>query len=184
MVVLGLLVGTGATAVDGWFVRASQKLLGADPVWMLVFNQVWVLLPLLAVAVAITLRRRQWRLAVVMALCPPLAVVGARVLKVFFDRRWEGVLAYPSGHTTAVITVASMLVLALGVRWWTVAAAVVFSIIGSIAMASNPYHYFTDIIGGALYGTSMVCLAVLVAGPAAPSTAHAAASPGLTRSRN
>ena len=56
MVVLGLLVGTGATAVDGWFVKASRELLGADPVWMLLFNQVWVLLPLLIVAVAITLR--------------------------------------------------------------------------------------------------------------------------------
>jgi hypothetical protein len=34
-------------------------------------------------------------------------------------------------------------------------------------MASNHFHYFTDIIGGVLYATSMVCLALLAAGPEA-----------------
>lgn len=45
-----------------------------------------------------------------------------------------------------------------------VALAVIGAAIPSIGMASNGFHYFTDIIGGAFYATGMVCLAVLAAG--------------------
>ncbi|MEZ0052051.1 membrane-associated phospholipid phosphatase [Mycobacterium sp. MAA66] len=165
MVVVGSLVGPGTTPVDQWFTAVSRECLGPHPRWMLLFNRVWVLVPLLAIAVGLTLRRRLWRTAAVMALCPLVSIIGARMLKGLFDRRWEGFLAYPSGHTTAVITVTSMLVLAVGIRWWTCAAATAFSVFGSIGMASNHFHYFTDIVGGALYATSMVCFAILAAGP-------------------
>ncbi|WP_162528641.1 phosphatase PAP2 family protein, partial [Mycolicibacterium sp. CBMA 361] len=136
--------------------------------WMLLLNRVRVLVPLYVVAVGIPLWRREWRLATVAALCPVISIIGARTLKVLFGRPWYGeILAYPSGHTTVAITVAAMLVLGIGIHMWSVTIAVIGAAIPSIGMASNDFHYFTDIIGGALYATSMVCLAILAAGPQA-----------------
>jgi membrane-associated phospholipid phosphatase len=175
MLVLGFAVGTGSTLLDDWFLHASRATLGRHPHWMLLLNRLWVLVPVLAVAVFVALRRRQWRLAAVATLCPPISILGARILKLLFGRPWGGwedTLAYPSGHTTAAITVASMFVLVIGVRVWTITAAVIMSVVPSIGMASNHFHYFTDIIGGALYATSMVCLSILAAGPDALTRAR------------
>ena len=167
MIALGMSVGSGPTALDTWFWNHSDALLGDQPLWMLLLNRVWVLVPLYLLAIVIALVRRMWRVAVVAALCPVSSIAGARTLKVLFDRPWSGeALAYPSGHTTVAITVAAMLVLAIGVHIWSVSIATVGAMIPSIGMASNHFHYFTDIIGGALYATAMVCLAVLAAGPA------------------
>lgn len=135
---------------------------------MLLLNRVKVLVPLYLLAVGIPLWRREWRLATAAALCPVISIIGAKVLKVLFGRPWYGEnLAYPSGHTTVAITVAAMLVLAIGIHPWSVTLAVIGAAIPSIGMASNGFHYFTDIIGGAFYATGMVCLAVLAAGPQA-----------------
>ena len=71
------------------------------------------------------------------------------------------------GLLPAFLTGAAMLVLAIGIHPWSVALAVIGAAIPSIGMASNGFHYFTDIIGGAFYATGMVCLAVLAAGPQA-----------------
>ncbi|MUL76379.1 phosphatase PAP2 family protein [Mycolicibacterium sp. CBMA 226] len=166
MIVLGIVVRAGDSAVDHWFIEMSRELLGAHPYWMLLLNRVKVLVPLYLLAVGIPLWRREWRLATVAALCPVISIIGAKVLKVLFGRPWYGEnLAYPSGHTTVAITVAAMLVLGFGVHVWSVTLAVIGAAIPSIGMASNDFHYFTDIIGGALYATSMVCLAILAAGP-------------------
>lgn len=183
MILLGLAVRSGDTGVDQWFVTASHELLGTHPYWMLILNRVKVLVPLYLLAVGIPLWRREWRLAAVAALCPIVSIVGAKVLKVLFGRPWFGeFLAYPSGHTTVAITVAAMLVLVIGIRTWTVIVAALGAAIPSIGMASNGFHYFTDIIGGAFYATAMVCLAVLAAGPEAPHHARRAAS-NLSRSQ-
>ncbi|MDR3661676.1 MAG: phosphatase PAP2 family protein [Mycobacterium sp.] len=148
--------------------ETSHELLGAHPYWMLLLNRVRVLVPLYLLAIGIPLWRRERRLATVAALCPVISIIGAKVLKVLFGRPWYGEnLAYPSGHTTVAITVAAMLVSAIGIRVWTVTAAVIGAMVPSIGMASNGFHYFTDIIGGTLYATSMVCLALLAAGPQA-----------------
>lgn len=166
MIALGIVVRSGDSAVDHWFMQTSRALLGDHPYWMLLLNRVKVLVPLYLVAVGIPLWRREWRLATVAALCPIISIIGAKVLKVLFGRPWYGEnLAYPSGHTTVAITVAAMLVLGIGVHAWSVSIAAIGAAIPSIGMASNHFHYFTDIIGGALYATSMVCLAVLAAGP-------------------
>ena len=165
-IALGLAVRSGDSGLDRWFVATSHELLGPHPYWMLLLNRVNVLVLLYLLAVGIPLWRREWRLATVTALCPVISIIGAKVLKVLFGRPWYGEnLAYPSGHTTVAITVAAMLVLAIGIHPWSVTLAVIGAAIPSIGMASNGFHYFTDIIGGALYATSMVCLAVLAAGP-------------------
>ncbi|RUP32349.1 MULTISPECIES: phosphatase PAP2 family protein [Mycolicibacterium] len=167
-IVLGLAVRSGDSELDRWFVATSHDLLGPHPYWMLLLNRVKVLVPLYLLAVGIPLWRREWRLATVTALCPVISIIGAKVLKVLFGRPWYGEnLAYPSGHTTVAITVAAMLVLAIGIHPWSVTLAVIGAVIPSIGMASNGFHYFTDIIGGAFYATGMVCLAVLAAGPQA-----------------
>jgi len=166
MIVLGLAIGPEATPLDRWFWDVSGQVLGRHPLWMLLFNRVWVLVPLLLLAIGIAARRRQWRLAVVVALCPVISIAGARLLKQLFDRPWPGdSLAYPSGHTTVAITVAGMLVLVIGVRVWTLALATIGAMLPSIGMASNHFHFITDIIGATFYATAMVCLAVLAAGP-------------------
>ncbi|WP_155925984.1 phosphatase PAP2 family protein [Mycolicibacterium sp. CBMA 234] len=168
MIVLGLSVRSGDSALDRWFMEASHELLGVHPYWMLLLNRVRVLVPLYVVAVGIPLWRREWRLATVAALCPVISIIGARTLKVLFGRPWYGEnLAYPSGHTTVAITVAAMLVLGIGIHAWSVTIATIGAMVPSIGMASNSFHYFTDIIGGTLYATSMVCLAILAAGPQA-----------------
>ena len=176
-IVLGLAVRSGDSGLDRWFMETSQELLGKHPYWMLALNRVRVLVPLYLLAIGIPLWRREWRLATVAALCPLISIIGAKVLKVLFGRPWYGEnLAYPSGHTTVAITVAAMLLLAIGIHPWSVTLAVIGAAIPSIGMASNDFHYFTDIIGGAFYATSMVCLAVLAAGPSAPHHARRAVS--------
>jgi len=168
MIVLGLAIAPGATTFDRWFWDISVDVLGRQPLWMLLLNRVSVLVPALLLAIGIAAWHRQWRLTMVVALCPVISIAGARLLKKLFARPWPGdELAYPSGHTTVAITVTAMLVLVIGFRWWTVTLATIGAMIPSIGMASNHFHYITDIIGGTLYATSMVCLAVLAAGPAA-----------------
>ena len=184
MIVLGLGVRSGTTVLDQWFATTSRELLGAHPYWMLLLNRVRVLVPLYLLAIAIPLWRREWRLATVAALCPLISIIGAKVLKVLFGRPWQGEnLAYPSGHTTVAITVAAMLVLVIGIRTWTVIVAAIGAMVPSIGMASNGFHYFTDIVGGAFYATAMVCLAVLAAGPDAPHHARRAVARSGTARR-
>jgi len=65
----------------------------------------------------------------------------------------------PSGHTTLMVVLLGMLILAVGVRRWLVWAAVLFAVLGIIGQAVT-YHYLTDTVGSVLLGTSLVCLAV------------------------
>ncbi|MHA3019295.1 phosphatase PAP2 family protein [Mycobacterium sp. BMJ-28] len=177
MVVLGLLVGGRNTAFDAFALRAMNRVFGPEPIWMLYFTWGVAMVALLFCAVVVALWRRRWRLAVVVALCPIVSLIGSRVLKKAFGRsKGEGAgwaYAYPSGHTTVVTTVTAMVVLASGYAAWRVALAAVVSVIGGLGMAATDLHYLTDIFGGWLFATSMVCLAVLAAGPQAVSRAAA-----------
>jgi membrane-associated phospholipid phosphatase len=78
-----------------------------------------------------------------------------------FGRENDGALAYPSGHTTAVVVVSGMIVLVAGAAMWAVLVAVAFSVLGLIGQAVT-YHYFTDTVGALLLGSAVVCLAALV----------------------
>ncbi len=173
MVLLGLVVGHGSTAFDDWALRVMQRVFGPDPHWMLYFSWALPMMVILGIAVLIALVRRRWRLAAVVALCPVLSVIATRLLKPLFGRYKGDALAYPSGHTTVVITVMAMLVLAAGVSVWLLVVAGVITAIGGLSMAATDLHYLTDNIGAVFLASATVCLAVLAAGPQAVSRAAA-----------
>ncbi len=156
---LGWLVGKGSTPLD-------DDLLAFDvPNWLLVYVKAPALVAVLAVAVGYALWRGRWRLAVVAALCPPVAVVSAQLLKRVFGRGRDGELAYPSGHVTALVVVAGMVVLVAGGRLWAVVLATVAVVVGMILVGMS-FHYFTDTVGALLLGSAYVAVAArLVTGP-------------------
>lgn len=161
MVLLGLVVGHGSTPIDGWFIRAGDDHLVLHR--LLYFVDLRVLLGIFAVSVAVTLFRRRWRLAAAIVLTPIIAVVGERLAKRFFQRRYDGALAYPSGHTTLMVVLLGFAVIVAGVTVWTVAVATAYCLFGLLGL-SVTFHYFTDTVGGVLLGTSLLCLAALAAG--------------------
>lgn len=158
MTVLGLAVGKRSTPLDDWFHHlrrspARRLLFFTDP-WML------TIVLMFGIAVALFLGRR--RLAAVMAATPLVGIALAQVLKPLFGRRSGEALAYPSGHTTAVVTVMGMLVLVAGAAWWAVAVAAAVSVLGAIGQAVT-HHYFTDTVGALLLGSALVCVAAVAA---------------------
>jgi membrane-associated phospholipid phosphatase len=95
----------------------------------------------------------------VVVICSPLVgVFLARLLKQLFGRENDGALAYPSGHTTAVVVVSGMIALVAGGAMWAVLAAIAFSVLAMIGQAVT-YHYFTDTVGALLLGSAVVWLA-------------------------
>jgi membrane-associated phospholipid phosphatase len=161
MVVLGVAVGHGTTPIDTWFTRAGEdhRLLRR----LRYFTNVRVMLPILVVCVVAALYRRRWRLAVVIFLTPPIAIIVERLAKRGFQRRFDGSLAYPSGHTTLLVVLLGFAVITAGAAAWAVAVAVAYGLLGMLGL-SFTIHYFTDTIGGLLLGTALLCLAARVAG--------------------
>ena len=154
MVLLGLGVRGGATPVDGFFQQAR----GGPLSWMLVFTDPRTINVVMIAAVVTAVARRLWALIPLIILVPLLAVWATRSLKPVFGRIKEEGLAYPSGHTTVMIVVLGMLILAAGARRWLLWAAAVFALLGILGQAVT-YHYFTDAVGAVLLGTSLVALA-------------------------
>jgi membrane-associated phospholipid phosphatase len=157
MVILGLAVGKGSTRFDCWMLG-----IGAPNPLRLIVSPV-LLTAVLCTAFGVALGRRQWRLAIAVAVCPPVAIVVAQVLKRVFDRDRGGALAYPSGHTTALVTVAGMVVLVAGGRWWALAVAAAVCLAGMVIVGMT-FHYFTDTVGAMFLGTAAVCVAARLAG--------------------
>src|SRR5258705_5710098 len=79
-----------------------------------------------------------------------------RLLKPLFDRQTDGALAYPSGHTSTMVVVLGMVVLAAGAALWAVLVAIAFGLLGMLGQGVS-YHYFTDTVGALLLGTAIVC---------------------------
>lgn len=152
MFALGLLVRKGSTPLD-------SRLLEIDiPDRLLVFVEAPAQVAVLGAAVAYALWRKRWRLAAVTALCPPVAVVSAQLLKRVFGRTIDGEWAYPSGHITALVVVAGMVVLVAGGRLWALAAAAVAVVVGMVLVGMS-FHYFTDTVGALLLGSAWVAVA-------------------------
>lgn len=173
MVVLGVAVGHGPTVFDDRALAVMRRVFGPDPIWMLYVSWALTMMVTLGFAVLIALVRRRWRLAVVVALCPLLSVILTRVLKPLFGRYKGDALAYPSGHTTVVLTVTAMLVVAAGYTVWVTVPAAVVAVVGGLSMAATDLHYLTDNIGSLFLASATVCLAILAAGPQALPAAAA-----------
>ena len=141
MVVLGLAVGKGSTGLDDWFHQFRRS----PARELLVFTDPRLLTVVLAVGVSAALCQRRWRLALVMVASPAVGIVLARLLKELFGRDYDGALAYPSGHTTAVVVVMGMLVLLAGGALWAVVVAGVVSLLSMLGQGVT-YHYFTDTV--------------------------------------
>ena len=153
MVLLGLGVRSGATPVDAWMQQAR----GGPLTWLLFFTDFRTAQALMLAGVVVALYRRVWVLVPAVILAPYLGAELVRVLKPLFGRFKEDGLAYPSGHTTVMVVVLGMLILAAGLRRWLMWIAAGFVTLGIIGQAVT-YHYFTDAVGAVLLGTSLVCL--------------------------
>jgi hypothetical protein len=158
MILVGLAVGKGSTPVDDWFDKFDH-------------HAAWTLAnlakpPMLAViatgVVAVALRRRWWRFAAVVVVFPPAAYLVVLFVKPLFGRIKGDGIAYPSGHITVTTIVLGLFVLVTGGALWSVLVAVPYVAVAMLGVGAA-FHYFTDTVGGVLLGTSVVCLAALVA---------------------
>lgn len=161
MVLLGWAVRTGPVPIDDWFQQVGVDL-GPYRDGFLVFSKPVLGAAALLVGIVVALRQHRKRLAVAMVVSPLAAIAIVRVVKPVFGREKGGALAYPSGHTTFLVTVMGLLVLVVGVNLWAMAVAVSVVLLGVFGLAMT-FHYFTDTVGGVLLGTSVVCLAAIVA---------------------
>jgi membrane-associated phospholipid phosphatase len=111
--------------------------------------------------------------AVLAATAVPAAVgLDDGVLKPLVHRTYRDIVTYPSGHTTAMFTlaaVATMLLLvspqstkAGALRVLIPAAGYVLGCAVAIALIALEWHYFTDTVAGAAIGIGTVCGLALI----------------------
>lgn len=161
MVLLGWAVRSGPVPIDDWFQQIGVEL-GSYRDVFLVFSKPLLGAAALLVGIVVALRQHRKRLAVAMVVSPLVAITIVRVIKPIFGREKGGALAYPSGHTTFLVAVTSLLVLLAGMRLWALVVAVCVVLLAMFGL-SITFHYFTDTIGGVLLGTSVVCIAAMFA---------------------
>jgi membrane-associated phospholipid phosphatase len=100
------------------------------------------------------------------------------LLKPLVHRTYLGVLSYPSGHATAMFTLAATVTVLLlvsphpanagALRVLIPAASCVLGGVVAIAVIGLRWHYFTDTVAGAAVGIGTVCgLALILDLPAA-----------------
>ncbi len=159
MVLFGWAVGKGSTPIDDWFHRFGQ----GPAKWLLFVTDPHVQAVLWAGCVAVAAYRRRWRLALVAVATPVIAVALVQLVKRLFGRRSGGVLAYPSGHTTALVVIMGLVVLVAGGALWAVLVAAAVCVLGMLGQGVT-YHYFTDTVGALLFGTAILCVATLASG--------------------
>ena len=117
--------------------------------------------------------------AMLTAAAVPVAVgLDERLLKPLVHRTYLGDVVYPSGHTTAIVTLAATLTVLLlippqpartrAVRVGITAVACLVGVVVAIALIGLRWHYFTDTVAGAAVGIGTVCgLALILDLPAA-----------------
>jgi hypothetical protein len=162
MLVLGWAVRSGPTGIDRWF----HQLRHGPAQWLLVFTDPRVLALLWLAVMAVAVYRRRWRLVAAAVVSPVVALVLEQLLKRLFGREKgaaSGSLAYPSGHTTVMVVVLGMVLLAVGAGLWVLGGAVVYCLLGMIGQGAT-YHYFTDTVGALFLGTAVVCVAARAVG--------------------
>jgi membrane-associated phospholipid phosphatase len=134
------------------------------------FFLVGMMLILLVIACLMTGRPRG---ALLTAVAVPLAPGSSEFLiKHIVDRTYNGALSFPSGHTTGICVVATVVaILLLGpqrppqpaiVRGFLVAAGAALTVVVAMALVVTDRHYFTDTIGGAAVGVGVALATALV----------------------
>jgi len=117
--------------------------------------------------------RRRFRAIALAVLGPAVAVVVTEyVLKPTVDRRLLGYVTYPSGHSTGVFSVATVIAVLLvgeNTRSWLAAriasVVVLFAVcvLVAVSLVAAGYHVPTDTVGGAGVAiASVLLLAVLI----------------------
>ncbi len=168
MVLLGLGVREGAAPLNGGTpqVFGPSQVFGppqfsGPPQWLLLFTAPRTANAVLIAALAAALYRRLWAALPMILLIPLVSIGAAAGLQRLFGAPLGAGPAYPSSQTTLMVVVLGMLVLAVGVRRWLTAAAVVFVLLG-IAGQSVDLHNLTDSLGALLLGTSLVAVAASI----------------------
>ena len=117
--------------------------------------------------------------AVLAAAAVPAAVgLDEGLLKPLVHRTYLGNVVYPSGHTTAITTLAATVTVLLlvppqparagALRLLIPAAACVLGAVVAVALIGLRWHYFTDTVAGGAVGIGTVCgLALILDLPAA-----------------
>ncbi len=160
MVLLGWAVHAGPLPLDDWFQRLGSDM-GSRRAVFLIFTKPPLVTAALVAGIVVALRQHRKRLALTMVVSPLVAITVVRLIKPLFGREKEGALAYPSGHTTFLVTVTGLLLVLGGLRLWALAVAVCVVLLAIFGL-SMTFHYFTDTIGGVLLATSVVCISAIL----------------------
>jgi len=167
--VLGVrLHDAGATSFDAWVLRRSMSSIGSGGARTLLdFSKPAVSLGVIVLVAALAAVARQWRLVLLAAAGPGIAVVLTEyVLKPLIDRylvhpglsvavlRADFSGAFPSGHETGVASAAVLVFVAAGQLRVSAAARVaiaavlaVWTGVAALGLTRNYYHYATDTVG-------------------------------------
>jgi membrane-associated phospholipid phosphatase len=162
-------------AVDAHFAGSRDFL-----TFLVLSTQPYVLVPVILFVAAVCLAVRRRRDALLAVAGPAIAIsVNTWALKPLFDREATGpgvanTLAYPSGHTVSLVSTLVVLVLlarpGVATAVTTVMGAVLLAAAG-LGMIGLGYHYFTDIVGGALFAVAEVFALRLVISRPPPARA-------------
>jgi membrane-associated phospholipid phosphatase len=183
IIVLGILVAhkTTANRVDQAVDARVIAWFAGHPVVALRMAYPATLVPagVVSLIAALTCLARGWIRGAVLALLavPVASGLNDALLKPLFHRTYEGVLSYPSGHTSAITALAAVLTvllllaprptppqalaprpaLATMLRWAIPAVAWLAVAVVAVGVIGVRWHYFTDTIAGAALGTGTVC---------------------------
>lgn len=165
---------TAVTAVADRFgddVLTAFALPTEPPVW----------LTALALLTVVSLWRRRWDITATAVSAPTVALaLSTWAAKPLFDRWYDDHLAYPSGHTTALVSTLTVLVLASPPAWrrgLTVAAAAV-TVLAGLGLVGLGHHYATDVVGGAALAVAVALVVARLASRAVPAPTPRRRAPG------
>ena len=125
-----------------------------------------------AVAACCLIAGRRSGAVLALAAVPAAAGLDDGLLKHAFNRSYLGNLAFPSGHTSSIVALTSVLAVLLlvppqrpgtrAVRVLVVAVGCVVSAVVASAVIALRWHYFTDTVAGAAVGVGTVCALALL----------------------
>ncbi|MBO0789024.1 MAG: phosphatase PAP2 family protein, partial [Actinobacteria bacterium] len=128
-----------------------------------------------AIVAGCLLARRPGGAVLAVAAVPAAVGLVEGLLKPLIHRTYLGALVYPSGHTTAVFALATVLTVLLmppagrrgpralrALRVLIPAAAAVLACLVAVAVTGLRWHYFTDTVAGAAVGIGTVLALALI----------------------